>query len=354
MPKFLAPMLPRLAALVASVAVCGCPANLADNVEAQGPIGGPFAVSRFFTPSGYMGDGEQAGFILADVNDQCLPRPEGARGNCYRFRYNEGPVRWAGVSWVYPANNWGSRSGRSIASGVKFTKVRFHAALRYRVALPPGANIGGACSTASDCRPGLTCTDSRCAPSGAVPTNGNCLTHAECSAGNACIAQHCVAVGTGPEGTDCTGGRDELCAFGLRCGERGGGLQCILDITAGDVGERCSTRNDCLGGLNCAGGVCTPATRRTVQVQAGGIVPSNPELTHQDSFAASAYPTPLMTNDLQPFEIDISDEFTELLGAFMWAVPFPDGDDVATNGPAAYEADVTQPVTLYFDDIFYE
>ena len=48
-------------------------------------------------------------------------------GDCYRFAYYPGDKRWAGVYWVYPANNWGSRAGRRI-EGKRFNKVRFFAA----------------------------------------------------------------------------------------------------------------------------------------------------------------------------------------------------------------------------------
>jgi hypothetical protein len=106
---------------------CGVP-DRTPAVARPGAIQAPFAVSNFFTPSGYMGDGEQLGNLEVDVlNGRCMPRPTGAVGDCYRFEYHMGAKAWAGVYWVYPANNWGSRAGRSIA-GTQFKEVRVQAA----------------------------------------------------------------------------------------------------------------------------------------------------------------------------------------------------------------------------------
>ena len=111
------------------VLLVGCEAlELRPPVSRPGPLDGPFAVSNFFTPSGHMGDGERAGHIRMDVqNDACLARPEDAAGDCYRFVYRPGAKDWAGVYWVYPANNWGSRAGRQVR-GERFRQVRLQAA----------------------------------------------------------------------------------------------------------------------------------------------------------------------------------------------------------------------------------
>lgn len=87
---------------------CG-PVDGRDDVAALGPIDSQpyFVVSDFFTPSGHMGDGAKAGFITMDSERSC-----GVRGMCYNFDYQPGANRWAGVYWVYPSNNWGSRNGR--------------------------------------------------------------------------------------------------------------------------------------------------------------------------------------------------------------------------------------------------
>jgi hypothetical protein len=106
---------------------CGCgPRSEVDRIEEAGPITGPFAVSQYFSPSGHMGDGATVGHIVADIDEGCKERPSGARGDCYRFTYTPGSLLWAGVYWAYPANNWGSRPGRTMAA--KFTRVRLEAA----------------------------------------------------------------------------------------------------------------------------------------------------------------------------------------------------------------------------------
>jgi hypothetical protein len=107
----------------------GCEAvDLTPKVSQPGMLDQPFAVSNFFTPSGYMGDGARLGQLQADVaNDACKERPPGAVGDCYRFIYYPSDSMWAGVYWVYPANNWGSRAGRLVA-GPKFKQVRLQAA----------------------------------------------------------------------------------------------------------------------------------------------------------------------------------------------------------------------------------
>lgn len=113
--------LPRVVAtllLVLSAVGCG-PSDEADRAK-TGPIVGPFIVSDFFTPSGFMGDGAVPGRLTADVNENCrTPRPEGAQGDCYRFVYEPSlDVKWAGVFWVHPANSWGTVSGRDIVGPV--------------------------------------------------------------------------------------------------------------------------------------------------------------------------------------------------------------------------------------------
>jgi hypothetical protein len=96
-------------------------------VRRSGPLVETFPVSDVFTPSGYMGDGEVLGRLTASVDARCKDRPGGAQGDCYRFEYRRGAKGWAGVYWVYPANNWGSRPGRPI-DGARFRQVRVRAA----------------------------------------------------------------------------------------------------------------------------------------------------------------------------------------------------------------------------------
>jgi hypothetical protein len=119
----------RAPALAAAVLLAGCDAlAFTPPISQPGTLTQPFAVSNFFTPSGYMGDGARLGQLQADVaNDACMARPAGAVGDCYRFVYYPSDSLWAGVYWVYPANNWGSRAGRLVAGG-QFKRVRLQAA----------------------------------------------------------------------------------------------------------------------------------------------------------------------------------------------------------------------------------
>src|SRR5690348_8966984 len=88
------------AILLSSVVVACGPPDEADRAKA-GPIKGPFVVSNFFTPSGFMGDGAIPGRLTVGINKNCkLPRPPGAQGDCYHYLYKVGDVRWAGSYWV--------------------------------------------------------------------------------------------------------------------------------------------------------------------------------------------------------------------------------------------------------------
>lgn len=111
--------LPRIAALLLALPLVACgPSDEADRAV-TGPIVGPFVVSKFYTPSGLMGDGAVPGRLTVDINENCrLPRPAGAQGDCYRFVYKPGDVKWAGAFWVSPANNWGTMPGRPVVGPV--------------------------------------------------------------------------------------------------------------------------------------------------------------------------------------------------------------------------------------------
>ena len=64
----------------------------------------PVSVDDYWSPSGYMGDGEVGGILTT-----CPQRPESAVGVCHGFNWmpvDDGPG-WAGVYWQYPENNWG-------------------------------------------------------------------------------------------------------------------------------------------------------------------------------------------------------------------------------------------------------
>ena len=344
--------------LLASVSVgCG-PTDLAENVENAGPIAGPFAVSRFFAASGFMGDGMLSGYLTADVDEHCKARPSDARGNCYRFVYRPGEEKWAGVYWQHPANNWGSQPGRSVATS--FERVRFFVAAEYSILLPEGGGIDASCGAAEPCRPGLACEGGACRPAGNLTLGSHCLVAGECAEGAQCVRQLCVAAGTAKEGEGCGSGDDALCASGLRCGVVAGTFACVPE-GAGDVGARCEERNDCRGGLTCKDDECVPRTiAGPFNFQVGGVAPTKAGLEFSDQIGVAYFPkpgqpTPLASPDWQAFEIDLtsSPPFDSLIGAFMWAVPFPDIDAVS-EAPQAYLADVSVPLSVFIDDVVFE
>jgi hypothetical protein len=117
--------------LLLPVVAAGCLPSLND--PDRGPLTQTFAVSDYFSPSGFMGDGAFEGYVTMEVNQNCLPRPTNAHGSCYHFTYymdpNSGPLYWAGVYWVFPSNSWGTRPGYKIDPTV-FKQVRFYAAVK--------------------------------------------------------------------------------------------------------------------------------------------------------------------------------------------------------------------------------
>jgi len=109
-------------------------AGILPDVADAGAVGValPFAVDFFFISTGYMGDGVTPGAIVVDRANCKLPRPVGARGNCYKISYQPlppatpGNPAWAGVYWLSPQDNWGQRPGRKIQPAA--TAVTFYAA----------------------------------------------------------------------------------------------------------------------------------------------------------------------------------------------------------------------------------
>jgi hypothetical protein len=93
------------------------------------PLAVPFAVSDYYSPTGYMGDGVTVGVVnmLAD-GTACPSRAPGAVGDCYQITYTP-PVPsangWAGVYWQYPENNWGAYAGHAVRPGA--TQVTLYA-----------------------------------------------------------------------------------------------------------------------------------------------------------------------------------------------------------------------------------
>jgi hypothetical protein len=96
-----------------------------------GALAETFAVSDYFTPDLYTGDAQVVGSFSVAVNTGCKARPPGARGNCYVITYYAAPNEtdpWAGINWVFPANNSGDSIGRAVDTA-RFQQVRFFAAV---------------------------------------------------------------------------------------------------------------------------------------------------------------------------------------------------------------------------------
>jgi hypothetical protein len=89
----------------------------------SGPAPIPFAVDDYYSPSGFMGDGEQPGG-LTDA-PACPARAGDALGKCHHVTWKPGAKGWAGVYWQYPDGNWGTAAGHAIDPGA--TRVSFWA-----------------------------------------------------------------------------------------------------------------------------------------------------------------------------------------------------------------------------------
>ncbi|MDB4998637.1 MAG: hypothetical protein JWM74_6069 [Myxococcaceae bacterium] len=119
-----------------------------------------------------------------------------------------------------------------------------------------GGGVGAACDAARACRPGLACTDGKCAPGHASEDGTACTISAECKQGSYCgPTRTCAPAGTGGDGAACTSDGD--CGSGLRCNIVGFGAECKAEGT-GDVGGACKRAGDCFGGLVCGVGACVP------------------------------------------------------------------------------------------------
>jgi hypothetical protein len=352
----------------------GCVPDLAKNSLSPGPIQGDFAVSDYFSASGFMGDGEERGFLTVTRDEDCKERPDGAQGSCFHFTYNVGAVGWSGVYFQYPANNWGTEQGRAI--GDTYSALRFDAAAEYRIILPAGGGLDDSCSDADPCRNGLACVSGACEAAANRAAGQGCLISAECEEGLQCSGLACTEPGqvengmrtVSAEGEACARGDDGICAAGLRCndsfvcGENG----------SGDVGDSCTTRDDCHAGLLCdRESKCYPRTEMgPMRFRVGGINESG-LYEHEDTLGPDylqlpGMPQPVLTADMQTFEMDLSreDAFSHLIGGFMWGGAFPNFDEARkcedserdSEGrcpPQPYFGDESQPVHFYFDNMVF-
>ncbi len=346
--------------ILLSLAPAACLSDLGDNSLHPGPIQGDFAVSDYFAASGFMGDGATRGRLTMKRDDDCKPRSEGAQGSCFHFTYNAGDEGWAGVFFQYPANSWGASPGRTVKDN--YSRVRFEASAEYKIVPPSGAGVGDGCAATSACRPGLACEGGTCSPAATRTQSQGCLISAECADELQCAAQICASAGAGVEGSACEDGRDASCARGLRCGEE---RVCVRDGRK-DVGEACSTRNDCFAGLYCSQGECLPRTELgPFQFKVGGIEDDPQKGFLYGDVIGPEFPGTLGP-DTKAFDFDISRQFSiyyfddpenlpehrfdSLIGGFMWAVAFPNIDEIR-DGPVAYKASLEHPVHIYFDNI---
>ena len=118
-----------------------------------------------------------------------------------------------------------------------------------------GVNVGETCAEDSDCRIGLTCQETVCAPAGTTEEDGLCISSAECDEGLACsILARCAPSALVEAGGICSQSVD--CAPGLRCNYYGVAGVCEVE-GAGDLGQECTGNSDCLAPLVCdATGSC--------------------------------------------------------------------------------------------------
>jgi hypothetical protein len=70
----------------------------------------PIEIDKVYTPSGWLGDAVEGKEVFqADFSNAENPRISGR--TVMRFSYLPGRLRWAGLSWIYPQNNWGDHPG---------------------------------------------------------------------------------------------------------------------------------------------------------------------------------------------------------------------------------------------------
>ena len=109
------------ASLGAAILLAACGPTPSAAVTAPLPV--PFAVSDYFAPTGYEGDGANVKDVdlVTMVNDACPSRSPSPLGDCYSVRYDDGNVQatqgFAGVLWQYPGNNFGAYPGHTVTPG---------------------------------------------------------------------------------------------------------------------------------------------------------------------------------------------------------------------------------------------
>jgi hypothetical protein len=109
------------AAVLAALLAAGCGVEPAAPPHEPLPV--PFAVSDYYSPDGFFGDGELRGRL--ELEKSCPQRAPGAQGDCYTLTYRPGVKRFAGIFWQYPHNNWGFWPGHTVAPGA--SRITFQA-----------------------------------------------------------------------------------------------------------------------------------------------------------------------------------------------------------------------------------
>jgi hypothetical protein len=87
------------------------------------PLPAPVDVASYFFASGWMGNFEEKGRKILDVNTAFSGKPRQGSTNgglCIKITYQG--RQWAGVYWQFPDGNWGDKPGRAVtgASHIKF------------------------------------------------------------------------------------------------------------------------------------------------------------------------------------------------------------------------------------------
>jgi hypothetical protein len=91
----------------------------------QSSVTAPVDVEREFIPSGWMGDGAtdhaRQDIQMAQVAN-AKSRPGAPNTVVTKITYRPGAVRWAGIYWQWPANNWGDKPAKAVqgASAISF------------------------------------------------------------------------------------------------------------------------------------------------------------------------------------------------------------------------------------------
>lgn len=115
---------------------------------------GWFVMSEQFTPSGFMGEAGER-HVLKLYMDRCPERDPKAIGNCYTFDYRpqfladdavevvdgvEKPlaVKWFGVAWQSPPNNWGEQPGKIVEAGGERVRYRARASRAVKLKVEAG------------------------------------------------------------------------------------------------------------------------------------------------------------------------------------------------------------------------